>query len=258
MAQTDIQKTSAIRYGALKVEVGDSLLSLVDVGAGRDFVIRSVAENQIITFDNVNELKKFVKGDQFEVEFMLNEINWSTFAVIDSGLVNVSSVAGTPVTGQTQVVASGDWDYNQFIPLEHQMYDGSANTISTVVGSVDGALVSETDFFKGYNDVGIYGIFIKNSVTVTTTAQSITITYNYTPAAHKSVTFTEQGTKTLKYARFTNTDQNNNTLIFEMSDVTNISPIEIDMAGDTEDDVAGTKVIINGKITEIRDGQQTT
>jgi len=91
------------------------------------------------------------------------------------------SVAGTLVTGATQVIASG-FTYNKFYPITHQNGDGSVLSITTVVGATNGALVANTDYVL-VNQGGVYGITILDSATVTTTSQIITITYSYTPSA---------------------------------------------------------------------------
>lgn len=124
---------------------------------------------------------------------------WSKFS---GGLFTYSSIAGTPVSGASQVVASGDWAYNKFIEIENQNGDGSTITINSVTGGTDGALVSETDYFKGRNERGIWGIFVKDSVTVTTLSQTITIDYDYTPATGRKIT-AGQSSKVLSrfYAR---------------------------------------------------------
>lgn len=257
MSQTTIQNQSAIRKGSFKIEIGDSFLSLVDIGAIRDPKFTSLSETQEVVFDNVDPLKKFVKGKKAQIEFSHAEINMSILAQFDAGMVNLTSIAGTPVTGATQTVESGDWAYNGFIELENQMGDGTANTISTVVGGTDGALVSETDYFKGFNGQGKYGIFIKDSATVTTLVQDIVITYNYTPSASKRITFVDQGTKVLKCVRLSNTDENGKIFSIDIENATNFSTREIDLARDDEDDVAVMAIQLQGDVVWIDDQQQT-
>ena len=94
-----------------------------------------------------------------------------------------SNVAGTPVAWALQNVASGSWNYNNFIKIANQNGNGSAITVNTVTGSVDGALVAGTDYFVGQNEAGEYGIFVIDSATVTTEVQDIDLDYDYTPNA---------------------------------------------------------------------------
>ena len=121
---------------------------------------------------------------------------WQRFS---GGSFTYSNVAGVLVSGASQVVASGAWAYNKFIEIENQNGDGSTITVNSVTGGTDGALVSETDFFIGQNEKGVEGIFVKDSTTVTTLVQSITINYDYTPSAGKKIV---AGTSSLELTKF--------------------------------------------------------
>lgn len=257
MSQTTVQKTEAIRKGSVRVQIGDDFNSLVDIGALRDPKLQMMGEAQNIEFDNVDDLRQFAEGDKVQVSFILAEINLTNLAKLDKGLVNLTTVAGTIVNNHSQVVASGAWAYNTFIPFDNQNGDGSAITPDSVTGGTDGLLVSETDYFITTVN-GVRGIIIKNSVTVTTLAQTITIVYDYTPSASKKITFNKIGTKQLVVARLTNTDADGNEFRIDIDDVTNIQAQSIDFSADDEAEVATMPVTLEGYIVEIVDEQQTT
>lgn len=254
--QTTIQEQEAIRKGSVRVLIGDDFDNLVDIGALRNPIITSLAENQRIEFDNVDSLEKFVKGTHVQVTFDLAEINFDNLSVLDAGMINLTTVAGSLVSGAEQIVSAGAWNYSQFIKIENQNGDGSAITVNSVTGGTDGALVEDTDFYVGQNENGDYGIFVLDTVDVTTLNQTITIDYDYTPNASKKLTFNEQGNKTLKVMRIINTDENNKTLKIDINEGTNFAPISIDFAGDEEDDVAILPIDFQGKIVEWVDEQQ--
>jgi hypothetical protein len=147
-----------------------------------------------------------VTGDQEELDL---EVLFDLRGEIDS----YSTIAGTPVTGVNQVVYAGQWGYNDFIQIENQMGDKTSPTVNSVTGSVDGALVAETDYFIGQDDDGDWGIFIIDSATVTTEDQNITINYDYTPNAAKKLEAGGSGKEmTSKIVRLTNTDENGKVL----------------------------------------------
>lgn len=254
--QTTIQVPEAIRKGSVRVLIGDDFDNLVDVGALRNPVINSLAENQMVEFDNVNPLKKFVKGNRVQVTFDLAEINFSTLAKLDGGIINLSTVAGVLVAGAVQLVIAGAWNYNKFIKIAHQNGNGGLIDVNSVTGATDGLLVSETDYFVGQNDLGEYGIFIKDSATVTTLNQNITVNYDYTPNASKKITFTESGSKLLKAMRLINTDENGKKFQIDINEGSNFAPISVDYAGDEEDNVAILPVDFQGNIVEWVDEQQ--
>ena len=258
MRQTTIQVPEAIRKGSFRVLVGDDFDGLVDIGALRNPIITSMVENQRVEFDNANGLDYFVKGDRINIAFDLCEINMDTIAVLDAGHVILSTVAGVEVAGATQVIASGDWNYNTFIQIENQMGDGTSPTVNSVTLGTDGALVEETDYFVSQNENGEWGVFIIDSATVTTLNQTVTIDYDYTPNASKKLTVNQSGKKTAKVMRIINEDNDGKLFKLDIENGTNKSPITFDFAGDEEEDVAVMAVEFHGDFVELVDEQQTT
>lgn len=133
-----------------------------------------------------------------------------------------TDVAGTLVSGATQVLSANAWAYNRFYEIVGKNGNGNAPTITSVIGATDGALVAETDYFIVKNDRGVWGIMIKDSVTVTTLNQNVTITYSYTPNAEERLTLTAAFREDSRFAvRITATDiVTSKTRIIELSDAT--------------------------------------
>ena len=110
-------------------------------------------------------------------------------AAIRGGIDVVTSTAGTPVSGATQVKASGAWEFDVPFEIEGQNASGAALTITSITGSVDGAIVEGTDFFQQKDkSTGKWSVVIVDSLTVTTEAQTMTVLYDYTPASNIKVT----------------------------------------------------------------------
>lgn len=260
MAQTTIQKQAAIRKGSVRVQIGDDFSSLVDIGAIRDPRLVSLVEQQNIEFDNVDDLRQFAEGDKCQFEFVLTEINLTNLAKFDKGLVNLTTVAGTPVSGAEQVIAS-PFVPNKFYKLENQMGDGSAPTINSVTGATDGALDADDDYHLVVNGQGEYGIVLNTvagGTNITTLSQAITIDYDYTPAASKKITFTKQGTKDEIVMRLVNKDADDKEFRIDVEKVTNVQAPAIDFAGDDEAEVATVPMTLQGYIKELVDEQQVT
>lgn len=118
------------------------------------------------------------------VQFLEN-IDAEKISILTGATVTV--IAGTLVAGATQTVTASTYAFNQFIKIANQNGDGSAITVNSVTGATDGLLVANTDYFVWQNAAGEYGIFIIDSVTVTTVAQNLTINYDYTPNASVEV-----------------------------------------------------------------------
>ena len=254
MSQTSIQKSPAIRKGSVRVQVGDSFAALVDIGALRNPVITSLVENQSIEFDNVDPLRKFVKGLRMQVKFDLAEINLTNMAALDAGILNLTTVAASPVTVTAEAKGTG-WTVASPIKLSNK---NGANTIvsSIVVKSGVTTLTLNTDY-KTYVGDGSNGeLGYTYIVPLVSNAGVITADYSYTPNASKKVTFNDSGTKTLKVMRLTNTDENGKVFKIDIQAGTNFAPISVDFAADTAEDVAVLPIDFQGTMVEIVDEQQ--
>lgn len=255
MSQTSIQNTTAIRKGSVRVLVGASFAALVDIGALRKPVIKSLAENQEIEFDNVNSLSKFVKGKRVQITFDLAEVNLTNMAVLDAGILTLSTVAGasTPVIDEAKGTG---WTVATPIKLNNK---NGANTIVTAITVKENAvsLVLNTDY-KTYVGDGSNGeLGYTYIVPLTARTLAITVNYTYVPNASKKVVFSDSGTKTLKAMRIINTDENGKTFKIDVENGTNFAPISMTFAGDAQDDVAILPVDFQGDIVEWVDEQQT-
>jgi len=166
------------------VKIGDTVGGLASLGVLKgDATIGITYDNVKVLGSKAEKLLDGIKNMEAEAAFELYQLYLPNIKKLLDGAVTVNPIAAAPVPGAVQVVASGAWGYNDFIPIEHQNGAGTIITINSVTGSVDGVLVAETDYFEGQNELGIWGIFIINSVTVTTEVQNITINYDYTPNA---------------------------------------------------------------------------
>ncbi len=255
MSQTTIQNPTAIRKGAVKVEIGDNFDSLVDIGALRNPVINSIAENQAITFDNVNDLKKFINGKKVEMTFDLCEINLTNLSKLDAGLVNLAVTPGTEVNIVGEALGTG-WTQGQPIKLANK--NGSNAVVTNIVINAAGSpLTLNTDYrvYVGDGSNGLLGYTY--IVPITAQVGVLDADYDYTPNASKKLTFNDQGTKVDKVMRISNTDENEKTFKIDIDQATNFAPISIDFAGDNEEDVAVMPITFQGQIVEIIDEQET-
>ncbi|MFA6315513.1 MAG: hypothetical protein WC648_04065 [Candidatus Paceibacterota bacterium] len=264
MTQTIVQKIDAIRYGSTKVEIGLTLDGLINIGAIRGMKFEHKGENVEIEFDNVDPIKYFKQGDRASFTFTAYETDLTTLSITDGGSVEITTTAGTLVTGETQTAASGTWDYLQFIELDNQNYSDvvagsyvlTAPFVATVSGSVDGLLTQNDDWYEVLNGAeDKWGVMIKDTSAVTTAGQLLTIVYDYKPLASKTVTFNSFGRKDTYYARVTNTDSEGATFVITLQDVTNIKALSMPFPGDDAEDVLGIEMELHGKIVNIVDTQ---
>lgn len=268
MSQTTIQRPGAIKLGSAKVEVGDDIGSLKNLGALRGISLAESWDKVEVESDNAGVIKEYMKNQRVAITAQLIEIDLEMLNEIRGGIDSYSTVPGTLVEDHSQIIMSGDWGYNDFIELEHQNGDNAQITPDSVTGSVDGALVEDTDYYVGMNERGESGIFIIDSATVTTEAQNITIVYDYTPAVSKKLTSGGKKTINPKVVRLTNEDENGKKLQVTVYYASIEEGITFEFPSDEAEDVMITPINLVGKVDvdrtvgdqlyEIVDEQSTT
>lgn len=140
------------------------------------------------------------KNQTMAASFDLADLNPTALSALSGGLITKTDTAGSPNTNvPDQVIASGAWAYKTPVALvmetsstdSTKLIASAEPTLTSVTGSVDGALVDGTDYeiIVDDSEYGGYSIIIKDSVTVTTLAQTITIDYSsVTPVASTTMT----------------------------------------------------------------------
>jgi hypothetical protein len=171
------------------VYVGANSGSTVSLGAVRNVRFSPTQARNRIESDNLGTILNKVRL-QGRCEFdWLEPGDMAKVESLFKGIVTLSQTAGTLVEGAEQVVASGAWNYNVFIPFTYQNGAGTQPTINSVTLGTNGAIVANTDYFVTKDPAtGKWGITIIDSTTVTTENQSVTIDTDYTPAAAQVLT----------------------------------------------------------------------
>lgn len=205
------QSALLIEHG--NIEVGDDAGSLVDLGAVRNVRFTGRQERTKVDSDNRGTIINKIRMTGV-IDFELMEVgHMPNLEQLFKGLVTRTTQAGTLQSGVDQVVASGAWIYDKLIELENQNNDLSKPTINSVTLGTDGAIVLNTDYAIGQDaGSGRWGILIRDSVTVTTEAQSVTINYDYTPAAAQVLTGGTSKTATPRYVKITGPSEDDSTI----------------------------------------------
>lgn len=255
MYQTEIQKSDALRFGGIKLEMGSSLSALVNLGMIRKPDLQLDKKEVEIKFNNGPKIQKFKEGDYVIFSCELVETDLSYWQYTDAGLVVYTPIAGTIVNNHPETITTGGWNFDKFIPLEHQNGDGTILTVDSVTGSVDGLLVVEDDYRIVENSDGIFGIVVFDSSTVTTESQALTVVYDYTPNVAKEITLNTTGSKTYKYAKISNVNVGGKEWYVTMQEVTNTSPLKLAFPDDDGDDALTIPITLKGRLVKMRDEQ---
>lgn len=244
MAQTTVQHPETIRFGSGRLEIGKSLDSLVDVGAltGVHFT-HDLGDKVTITSDNAGVILERAGTQTAQVEANLMEINLDTLAVYMGGVSKLETVAGSQqtVTNEEHTLKG-----TTFIRLNHRMGDGNAVTIDSIKKKGGSAAVKDTDYVVALDSDGYTCISRKSDSTVITDGSVVQVSYKYTPAAYKRLTFGGLQQLDAAVARITNFDSLGREFSITVYKATADSGIEIEFQADDADETDVVPITLVG------------
>lgn len=244
MAQTTVQHPETIRFGSGRLEIGKSLDSLVDVGAltGVHFT-HELGDKVTITSDNAGVILERAGTQTAKVEANLMEINLDTLAVYMGGVSKLETVAGSQqtVTNEEHTLKG-----TTFIRLDHRMSDGNAVTIDSVKKKGGSAAVEDTDYVVAIDSDGYTCIARKSGSSVITDDSVVQVSYKYTPAAYKRLSFGGLQQLDAAVARITNYDSLGREFSITVYKATADSGIEIEFQADDADETDVVPITLVG------------
>lgn len=244
MAQTTVQHPETIRFGSGRLEIGKSLDSLVDVGAltGVHFT-HELGDKVTITSDNTGVILERAGTQTAKVEANLMEINLDTLAVYMGGVSKLETVAGSQktVTNEEHTLKG-----TTFIRLDHRMGDGNAVTIDSVKKKGGSSAVEDTDYIVALDSDGYTCIARKSGSSVITDGSVVQVSYKYTPAAYKRLSFGGLQQLDAAVARITNYDSLGREFSITVYKATADSGIEIEFQADDADETDVVPITLVG------------
>lgn len=244
MAQTTVQHPETIRFGSGRLEIGKSLDSLVDVGAltGVHFT-HDLGDKVTITSDNAGVILERAGTQTAQVEANLMEINLDTLAVYMGGVSKLETVAGSQqtVTNEEHTLKG-----TTFIRLDHRMGDGNAVTIDSIKKKGGSSAVEDTDYVVALDSDGYTCIARKSGSSVITDGSVVQVSYKYTPAAYKRLSFGGLQQLDAAVARITNFDSLGREFSITVYKATADSGIEIEFQADDADETDVVPITLVG------------
>lgn len=244
MAQTTVQHPETIRFGSGRLEIGKSLDSLVDVGAltGVHFT-HELGDKVTITSDNAGVILERAGTQTAKVEANLMEINLDTLAIYMGGVSKLETVAGSQqtVTNEEHTLKG-----TTFIRLDHRMGDGNAVTIDSIKKKGGSAAVKDTDYVVAIDSDGYTCIARKSGSSVIADGSVVQVSYKYTPAAYKRLSFGGLQQLDAAVARITNYDSLGREFSITVYKATADSGIEIEFQADDADETDVVPITLVG------------
>lgn len=244
MAQTTVQHPETIRFGSGRLEIGKSLYSLVDIGAltGVHFT-HELGDKVTITSDNAGVILERAGTQTAKIEANLLEINLDTLAVYMGGVSKLKTVAGSQqtVTNEEHTLKG-----TTFIRLDHRMGDGKEVSIDSVKKKGGSAAVKDTDYVVALDSDGYTCITRKSGSSVITDGSVVQVSYKYTPAAYKRLSFGGLQQLDATVARITNFDSLGREFSITVYKATADSGIEIEFQADDADETDVVPITLVG------------
>lgn len=187
-AQTNANEATII--GSAKIEYTlDNFSSFSDLGLANGVTLTEniTALDAVPDNGETPDSLAGIAAQTVTVAAQLWEYNLTNLNSIRGGVDIYTATPATPVVGASHVISSGDYSFGSINLLPGQNSDHTIQSITSVTGSVDGAGAAD-DWEQVYNSSEKkWYIVIKDGTNFATTAQDITIVYDYTPAVSKEL-----------------------------------------------------------------------
>ena len=174
MSQTSVQKKRTVRYGSVKVLIGERFDKLTDIGAARSVAIKESMSTADIESDNAGVIATLQTEHKMELTFDSLEVNFEKYAMARGGIDNINSYDGKTEETQQYIVEADTYKRGEEIKVPFKNADGSEVTINKVEkkNSSGNILIEETSYEK----IGTNGIKITDTK-ISPSTDTLIITY---------------------------------------------------------------------------------
>lgn len=190
---TTYNDDGAVLYGAAAVWVSpyQATPSWTSIGAVVDVSVQRNIQTTEEQVDDGPGKQRIFKQDATLKFIGLEYLNTTVREIMMGDTDTFTTNAGAPVAANVQTIAA-NWTDQMWYPLDGQQASGAQPTMTSVIGSVTGALAADAagidDYTISKNSAGIWGIqFNTNGLAGAVTTESIAITTAYTPSASVDV-----------------------------------------------------------------------
>lgn len=247
--QTTVQKSNTIRFGSAKIEVGEDVGTLTNLGVATGIEFTEEFEAVVFKPDNAPEISGPVKDHTATAKFELWEVDLENLALIRGGMDLLTVVAGTPVSVTDELhTLTG----TGMVKLSHK--NGAGTEVSTIVvtDASNNPAVRNTDYVVGVDPSGNTMIGRVAASTVITSGEGIKVDYSYTPNA--SVKMTSGGLNTIspRVVRLTNTNSAGKVFRITIYAAKNQGGIELALPADDADEPLKPTIELRGIVDPTR------
>ncbi len=201
--QTTVQDSNQIRFGSAKIEVGETVGTLLNLGAAQDVIFDETFEVVYLVPDNAPKKQIGIKNHEAAVSFKMMEINFANLNTIRGGVDTYGTVAATPVSVNNEAhTLTG----TTAVRLDHKNGDGTEVSTIVVTDASSNAAVRGTDYIIFQDEEGYSCIARIAASTVISSGEGVLVDYSYTPSASREFSSGGKNTISPRVVRLTNTN----------------------------------------------------
>ncbi len=247
--QSAVQNINAIKFGSAKIEVGETVGTLVNLGVATGIEFEETFTPIILRPDNAPEIQVGVREHYATVRFELWEIVLSNLNLIRGGIDTYSTTAATPVSVTDEAHTLNGTD---FVRLDYKSGDGSEVTSITVTDASSNAAVRNTDYVIAVDPDGWTCIARIAASSVITDGEGVLVDYTYTPLASNTLTSGGKNTINPRVVRLTNTNAAGKVFRVTVYAAKNQNGITLTLPADDSEDVVQPQIELRGVVDTSR------
>jgi hypothetical protein len=247
--QSAVQNINAIKFGSAKIEVGETVGTLVNLGVATGIEFEETFTPIILRPDNAPEIQVGVREHYATVRFELWEIVLSNLNLIRGGIDTYSTTAASPVSVTDEAHTLNGTD---FVRLDYKSGDGSEVTSITVTDASSNAAVRNTDYVIAVDPDGWTCIARIAASSVITDGEGVLVDYTYTPLASNTLTSGGKNTINPRVVRLTNTNAAGKVFRVTVYAAKNQNGITLTLPADDSEDVVQPQIELRGVVDTSR------
>jgi len=247
--QTSAQKTNSIRFGSAKIEVGETVGTLVNLGLATSVEFIENYEPIVFKADNGPEIAAGIKEHTATVKFEMWELDLGNLALIRGGIDTCVPVNGdlSTATAEEHVLTGVEG-----VRLNFKNGDGTLVNISEAKNAAGTTVNQNTDYIAYLDSAGYTCIARVSESTDLKTGDTIKVTYGYTPA--ESIKLSTGGLNTVnpRVVRLTNTNSLDKKFQITVYAAKNQGGIELQLPADDADEPLKPTIELRGIVDPTR------
>jgi hypothetical protein len=247
--QTVIQKRKAIRFNSAKVEAGEAVESLIDIGVSANIEFSDTFDVKTVKPENGPEDLVGVYNHRLALKFELWEFDLDNFALLRGDLDTITNIPGDPVTVTNEVhTLTG-------VEAVRLNYKNGSGAIVTAVSVTDGsgnAAVQNTDYVLFLDSSKYTCIARVSGSAVISTGETAKVTYTYTPNVAKKLTSGGKNEISPNVIRLTNTDEAGKIFQITVYKATNEKGITLKLPADNSGEILKPVIELKGSLDTTR------